>query len=509
MNNRGKSILATITAMCMLAGTVVSAPTQAAAKEDNFVTISAGDNHSMAIKEDGSLWAWGYNKYGQLGDGTTKSTTTPVKIMDDIVHISAGGSHSAGIKADGSLWTWGFNGNGQLGYYIPYYDYESNSYNEQVLPIPKKIMDGVTYVSAGGSDTAIIKSDGHLWDTGLLWTDPPDNVEMDDIAFVSASYRATMAIKTDGTLWGWGVDDFGKLAHVSDHPFGSDVIRDPEKIMSDASYVSSGGVHAMIIKTDGSLWACGFNLNGEIGDGTTKFRSTHVKIMDAVLSVSAGDAHTVAVKEDGSLWSWGYGGRLGDGTAQGRLAPVKIMDDVAYASAGDNHTIALKTDGSLWAWGNNEYGQLGDGTTQDRLSPVKIMDGVKLPNGKAAEPIVPFTANNRIILSHDGEKLDLKLPVLIVNDRAMYPYKEYLEALGGKVEWDAETKTAKGMLNWQTVEFTAGSDEYKVNGKTMQMDAGITAFMKGGKLYIPIRYAAEKFGFSVEWNEAKQIIDIR
>ncbi len=295
---------------------------------DNVEAVSAGLYHTAAIKTDGSLWTWGSNSEGQLGDSTTTSKFSPVKIMDNVAAVSAGYYHTAAIKTDGSLWTWGGNSSGALG--------DGTTTNKSS---PVKIMDNVAAVSAG--------------------------------------YCHTAAIKTDGSLWTWGDNCFGQL--------GDSTIMNkqyiPVKIMDNVAAVSVGSWHTTAIKTDGSLWTWGENCYGCIGDGTTTDRNIPVKIMDNVAAVSAGDHHTAAIKTDGSLWIWGYNGfgQLGDGTTTDRNIPVKIMDNVAAVYTGMGHTAAIKTDGSLWTWGYNDCGQLGDGTKTDRNIPVKIMDGIKLP----------------------------------------------------------------------------------------------------------------------------------
>ena len=190
---------------------------------------------------------------------------------------------------------------------------------------------------------------------------------------VSAGDFHSLIVKKDGSLWACGNNWHGQLGD------GTTTNRHtPVKIMDNVSSVSAGGNHSLIVKKDGSLWACGYNEDGELGDGTTTERHTPVKIMDDVSSVSAGGYHSLIVKKDGSLWACGDNeyGQLGDGTGTDRHTPVKIMDNVSSVSAGNYHSLIVKKDGSLWACGNNKYGRLGDGTTTDRHTPVKIMDNV-------------------------------------------------------------------------------------------------------------------------------------
>ncbi|MCL2030989.1 MAG: hypothetical protein FWG93_05535, partial [Oscillospiraceae bacterium] len=158
---------------------------------------------------------------------------------------------------------------------------------------------------------------------------------------IAANDFWAFAVKNDNTLWAW-------------NQTGSPV-KDADNVVSVS--VSTG--HIMFIRTDGSLWGFGINNEGQLGDGTTTDRTnpeSAVKVMDGVAAVSAGNRHTLAVKTDGSLWAWGQNlfGQLGDGTTTDRLTPVKIMDGVAYASAGQTHSAAIKTDGTLWIWGADD-----------------------------------------------------------------------------------------------------------------------------------------------------------
>jgi alpha-tubulin suppressor-like RCC1 family protein len=126
--------------------------------------------------------------------------------------------------------------------------------------------------------------------------------------------------------------------------------------------IAAGGKHSFALKNDGSLWAWGSNLFGQLGDGSTRSTATPVKVLDDVSFVSAGFYHSLAIKTDGSLWTWGGNmyGQLGDGTTEEKTTPVKIMENVITADAGMYHSMAVQKDGSLWAWGQNDYGQLGD-----------------------------------------------------------------------------------------------------------------------------------------------------
>jgi len=346
--------------------------------------VSAGSSHTMAIHQDGSIRAWGWNQWGRLGDGTTESRTSPERIgaAYDWAFVSAGNEHTMAIREDGSLWGWGAYGNGRLG--------NGESSGSTSSPVRIGNDNDWAFVSAGNSHTMAIRADGSLWAWGANWdgrlgngvttgnTTSPVRIGNDnDWAFVSAGNSHTMAIREDGSLWAWGNNANGRLGNGVTTGNTTSPVRVGGTY--DWAFVSAGNEHTMGIRADGSLWAWGSNANGRLGDGTTGGRTVPVRIDDANdwAFVSAGDNHTMGIRADGSLWAWGSNanGRLGDGTTGGRISPVRIGDvsDWAYVSAGGGHTVAIRADGSLWAWGLNTNGQLGDGTTTQRTSPVPIL----------------------------------------------------------------------------------------------------------------------------------------
>lgn len=286
-------------------------------------SVSMGEVHAVAVGADGSLWAWGSNSWGELGDGSVEDRYEPVRVMDDVVAADVGAYHTAAIKSDGSLWMWGANSSGQIG-------------------------DGTT-------------EDRH----------EPVKV-MDDVKDVSLEFYYSAAVRSDGSLWTWGYNDDGQLGDGT-----TEDRNEPVKVMDDVSSVSLGGMHTATVKNDGTLWTWGSNAYGRLCDDSGIGRYEPAKVMNNVVSVSAGSSETAVVKTDGSLWMWGDNsyGQHGNGTTEDVKGPTKIMDNVSEAVAGHS-AYAITSDGSLWAWGNNYRGQLGDGTTEDRYEPAKVMDGV-------------------------------------------------------------------------------------------------------------------------------------
>ena len=293
-----------------------------------FTMVSAGDAHTAAIRSDGSLWAWGKNWEGQLGDGTIADRNIPVRIGTeyDWRYVSAGFGHTMAINADGELWVWGSNWKGQLG---------DGTHEQRTSPVP--IGEGVwRSVSSGG------------WHT--------------------------MAINTDGELWAWGDNQDGQLGigHNEDR-------NTPQRVgtANDWISVSAGDLHTVAINANGELWAWGDNWNGQLGDGTNTGRHSPVLIGDDWISASAGGYHTAAINVNGELWTWGGNtfGQLGLGDSGGdteRNIPTKVEsdEDWSHVSAGHRYTAAIKDNDSLWTWGSNFDGQLGDGTDEQRTLPV-------------------------------------------------------------------------------------------------------------------------------------------
>jgi len=302
---------------------------------DNVTCIweafSAGVEHTVALKTDGSLWTWGWNDRGQLGDDSISWSSVPSRIglYNDWSSVAAGYYHSAALKTDGTLWIWGWNSNGQLG-------------------------------------------DGTTADRGLPAQMGSDNTWI----AIAAGHAHTVGLKSDGTIWAWGMNNFGQL--------GDGTISDryvPVQTGTDSDWVSiaAGAFHTVGRKSDGSIWAWGANTFGQLGDGTTINRLSPVRVGTDINwnLIAAGYAQTYAIR-NGRLYAWGWNkwGALGDGSTIDRHSPVQVGTEFYWAAInGGYHTVASKSDGTLWAWGYNSSGELGDGTTTDRLVPVKVGAG--------------------------------------------------------------------------------------------------------------------------------------
>lgn len=347
------------------------------------IAISAGGNHSLALQDDGTVWAWGDNSSGELGDGTTNSTSVPQRIegLDSVTHISAGFCMSVALKNDGTVWQWGCLLDGDV------------STPQQVTGL-----SGVVEIRAGSNFTLALKTDGTVWS----WGDNTDyqlgdgtqtpssvpvqvmlmeEVPMVNIVSIEAGDGNSVAIAYNGQVFGWGLDMNNVFATaLIDDPICSLWCTEPVSLDDyfGAEKVSLGGFGLLSLKADGALYAAGNNENGALGIGTNSSTTTSSEVIGSgdYTDISAGQDFGIAIKRDGSPWGWGYNiqGCLGIGTNSNVNYPVLIsgLSNVTHISAGRNFVLALTRDGKLWSWGSNSFGALGNGTTTDSNVPVEI-----------------------------------------------------------------------------------------------------------------------------------------
>jgi len=242
--------------------------------------LAAGFEHSLAIAADGTVWAWGHNHYGELGDGTTTDRSTPVQVqgMTDVVGI-AGGVHTMALRRDGTVWAWGNNAAGQLG---------DGTTTHRLTPVQVQGMADVVAIAGGGLHT--------------------------------------IALRRDGTVWAWGRNVCGQLGDGSTR---ESLIPVQVQGLTDMVAIAGGGSHTIALRRDGTIWAWGDNHYGQLGDGTTTNRSTPAQVqgMTDVVAIADDSSHPLALRRDGTVWAWGWNlyGQLGDGTTNDRLTPVQVQ----------------------------------------------------------------------------------------------------------------------------------------------------------------------------------------
>ena len=431
----------------------------------NISQVVAGRYHTVALNFDGSaVYTWGYNGVGQLGDGTTENSSIPVRVLGgeqggeyltDIYQVVVGRLRTVALTNDGEVYSWGSNQYGQLG--------DGTTENRYT---PVKVLGGeqggtyltdISQISAGEYYTVALKNDGsevYSWGYnvyGQLGDGSNDEAHtpvkvlggaqggeyLTDISQISAGYHHVVALKSDGSeVYAWGINTYGQLGDG----FPGVMRVTPIKVLggeqggeylTGISQVFAGAHHTLALKSDGTeVYSWGLNDNGQLGDGTTDNRSTPVKVLGGeqggtyltgISEIVAGYYHTVAIASDGgTVYAWGDNefGQLGDGTTDDSYTPVKVLGGeqggtyltgISQVSAGGYRTVALKNDGSeIYSWGPNGQGQVGDGTLIQRNTAVKVLRG--------EIESFPFTVNGTFdaetsLFEYTGEYVSGNIPV--------------------------------------------------------------------------------------------------
>jgi uncharacterized repeat protein (TIGR01451 family) len=442
------------------------------------VVIAAGQAHSLAVRSDGTVFAWGHNWYGQLGGGTIAPVTTgltpsaPVQVsgLTGVAAVSAGYGHSLALKRDGTVWAWGHNGAGQSG----------DGTKDNVRPTAAQVsgLTGVAAIAAAGYGSQAVKNDGTVWAwpglnqltpaqvnglsgvvavaaglalkaDGTVWTwegapgggamaiqvAPGQIGELTGVAAVAAGFDGGLALNRDGTVWQWGsrstpiqvsgLNGVVAIAAGSDHNLalkGDGAVWQwsgqlaPSQVsgLTGVVRIAAGETRGLAVKSDGTVWAWSgqsapvqvSGLSGVVAvsvafewwwgelldarnlalksDGTVwvwaegewvrSLTPVRVSGLDGIVAIAGGDA-SLALKADGTVWEW-------QEAATVRPAPFQVngLSGVVAVAVGASaefgtvapHRLALKRDGTIWAWGSNGRGQLGDGTTASRGAPVQV-----------------------------------------------------------------------------------------------------------------------------------------
>ncbi len=391
-------------------------------QQENNNRIAAGEVHTLFLDNEGQIWAWGDNRFGQLGDGSTTNRHNPVQVDltplngSTVRSISAGAHFSMALDDQGRMWAWGDNKHGQLG---------NGGNNPKATPTLVDLtgLNGRTIQAfwKGGIHTIALDDQGHLWAWGANYdgqlgdgstTNRHSPVQVDltplngsTIRSVSAGAYHTLALDDQGHLWAWGANYDGQLGDGSTTNRHNPVQVDLTSLNgSTVVAISAGGQHNLALDDQGRLWAWGVGENGRLGDGSKiSYRNKPVEVDltglngSAVQVVLASFSYNLALDDQSRLWAWGYNysGQLGNGNNVDQTRPV-LVDLSPFNGAvpqtiwgGNFHTLALDDQGRLWAWGYNSYGQLGDGTTIGRSKPVQVdMSAMKSNKEKEKESLL-------------------------------------------------------------------------------------------------------------------------
>lgn len=320
------------------------------------IQVAAGGFHSLMLRSDGTVWAWGNNFFGQLGNGTNVSSSTPVQVpgLTGIVQVAAGGVHSLALRSDGTVWAWGYYGTGG-----------------SATPVQVPGLTGVTMLSAGD--------------------------------------RFSLALRSNGTVWAWGVNNAGQLGNgtTTDSPVPVQVSGLSQVTGISAGFDSSLATRTRGITTIRSVWAWGGNGSGQLGDGTLTSHLVPEQVTGidtpSIAGISAGYHFAVVLGADGAVWGWGAdeSGQLDNAQNSSPVTrPVRMTataTGITQIAAGFDHVLALRSNGTVLAWGDNSEGELGDGSTAGVTGAVPVAGLVNVSQVSAgvyfslAIHVVPLT----------------------------------------------------------------------------------------------------------------------
>jgi alpha-tubulin suppressor-like RCC1 family protein len=385
--------------------------------------VGGGDNHSLAIAENGAVLAWGSNASGQLGDGTRTTRVHPGEVHglcanSNVVAVAGGRSFSLALELDGTVLTWGTGGDGKP--------------DPQLTPVPIGGLGTgakVFAIAAGSGHALALKTDGTVWawgknqngQLGIGNPDPPitnsskplqvtglDGVEVQAIA---ASGTVSAALTSDGRVFTWGYNAFGQLG-LGGNDFVSRSSPVEVKLLGSGVRAIVIGAYSVALKLDGSVFTWGTNSFGSLGDGSSPdvARTSPEQVIapgSGIFAIAGGarGSHVLARKDDHTVLAWGANsaGQLGDNTTVNRFVPTEVpgLTDVVEVAVGGSHSLARKSDGTVLAWGSNGSGQLGNGSIQASVSFVNVA------NLGTGTPIrsVSACATHALALRSDGSVL--------------------------------------------------------------------------------------------------------
>ena len=369
----------------------------------NAKMVACGYNFSVILKDDGTVWTCGSNSFGELGDGTTTDSGEFKQVtgLNNIISISSGYYHSLALRSDGTVWAWGKNGEGQLG---------DGTFIDRTAPVQVPIQ-AVDSISAGIQNSFAVLQNGAVMGWGINSGKLINaNLQISDkvkspfevlnsaynVNAISTDGSLLLIKKTDGTVWAKGYCYTGSIGNAS---YDGTIIFSPKRISHSysalAESICSFG-ETGIVYEDGTLWTCGPNVYGNVGDGTRTSRHSPYNVLNNIKQVFISEFFVLAVKEDGTVWAWGDNdnGELGDGRLLESLTPILLGNNVdtpiiqsSTIAAGNGHSLVIGENGTILASGRGTHGQLGNGARTDSTTPVQVKDAAGTGNFTGAKAV--------------------------------------------------------------------------------------------------------------------------
>ncbi|MDA3845596.1 MAG: S-layer homology domain-containing protein [Vallitaleaceae bacterium] len=366
----GKMMMVMVLVMTLLMNVTLYAAGESGA------IMSAGNQNSYVIKNDGSLWGWG-GHYSGNGTGHREETITPVKILDSVKAVSSAAHSAVAVKKDNTLWAWG------------YFSGTLNGSQRPTYLTPTQILDDVILAAAGDDYILALKSDHTLWLCGDMYLGDGTSTKADtssgfvqvmsDVKSMHAGTGTVFVIKDDDTLWGWGDNSDAQLGNMTDvGDTSTDAELSATYILDDVKFVSNSSSIVIAVRLDNSLYSWGTGGSNGIytKDGWVEEVGSPYKVMDNVLmgTMCSNGSGVLVVKTDATLWGWdGQWNDEGD-----RQTPYKYADNVLSVSNGERHAVVVKKDGTLWTMGGNYRYGLGYDSDESWYTPLtKILDNVQ------------------------------------------------------------------------------------------------------------------------------------
>ena len=363
-------------------------------KSKKIMQTVNGNGYSLALSADGTVYTWGRNEYGQLGNGVT-ATNSPVPVAvktagtpmegKTIVQISAKVWYALALASDGTVYSWGFNSWGQLG-------------------------NGTSGTANNASAPVAVKTAG-------------TPMEGKTIVQVAAGATHSLALATDGTIYAWGKNEYGQLGNDSTTNSPVPVAVKTAGTPMDGKtiiQIHAGYEHSLALASDGTVYAWGRNNSGQLGknDATDTHIPAAVQTLGTpmagkvIVQLAAGNSQSMALASDGTVYTWGWNqyGQLGNGTTTNSRIPVAVVTTgtplagktISQIAAGNAHALAMTDDGAIYSWGWNQYGQLGNNSTINSSLPVIVKTTGTPLAGKMITQIASGGSPNSLVLANDG-----------------------------------------------------------------------------------------------------------